>query len=155
MQTVRIELRAPAGVGWSCLSCLKHPTKALARWPNAPASISSPSSPASSAAPVDEDDAAEAEVAVDVLDFLDHACKATGCEPGWTAKLTVLDLARGIVGFGAARNVEELVQWLREEVPGRAPRTHEGGREQQGRVQRRAAVFVPVYAAGGELALSG
>ena len=27
--------------------------------------------------PVDEDDAAEAEVAVDVLDFLDHACKAT------------------------------------------------------------------------------
>jgi hypothetical protein len=31
--------------------------------------------------PVDKDDAAEAEVAVDGLDFLDHACKATGCEP--------------------------------------------------------------------------
>jgi hypothetical protein len=70
--------------------------------------------------PVDEDDAAEAEVAVDVLDFLDHACKATNCEPGWTAKLTVLDLCAAIVGFGAARDVNELVQWLREEVPGRA-----------------------------------
>jgi hypothetical protein len=70
--------------------------------------------------PVDEDDAAEAEVAVDVLDFLDHACKATGCEPGWTAKLTVLDLCAAIVGFGAARDVNELVAWLREEVPGRA-----------------------------------
>jgi hypothetical protein len=58
--------------------------------------------------PVDEDDAAEAEVAVDVLDFLDHACKATGCEPGWTAKLTVLDLCAAIVGFGAARNVNEV-----------------------------------------------
>ena len=67
--------------------------------------------------PVDKDDAAEAEVAVDVLDFLDHACKATGCEPGWTAKL---DLCAAIVGFGAARDVNELVQWLREEVPGRA-----------------------------------
>ena len=55
-----------------------------------------------------------------MLDFLDHACKATGCEPGWTAKLTVLDLCAAIVGFGAARDVNELVQWLREEVPGRA-----------------------------------
>jgi hypothetical protein len=70
--------------------------------------------------PVDKDDAMEAEVAVDVLDFLDHACKATGCEPGWTAKLTVLDLCAAIVGFGAARDVNELVQWLREEIPGRA-----------------------------------
>jgi hypothetical protein len=70
--------------------------------------------------PVDKDDAMEAEVAVDVLDFLDHACKATGCEPGWTAKLTVLDLCAAIVAFGAARNVNELVQWLREEIPGMA-----------------------------------
>jgi hypothetical protein len=70
--------------------------------------------------PVDKDDAAEAEVAVDTLAFLDHACKATNCEPGWVAKLTVLDLCAAIVGFGAARDVNELVQWLREEVPGRA-----------------------------------
>ena len=48
--------------------------------------------------PVDKDDAMEAEVAVDVLDFLDHACKATGCEPGWTAKLTVIDLCAAIRG---------------------------------------------------------
>jgi hypothetical protein len=34
--------------------------------------------------------------------------------------LTVLDLCAAIVGFGAARDVNELVQWLREEVPGRA-----------------------------------
>jgi hypothetical protein len=54
--------------------------------------------------PVDKDDAMEAEVAVDVLDFLDHACK-NGCEPGRTAKLTVLDLCAAIVAFGAARNV--------------------------------------------------
>ena len=70
--------------------------------------------------PVDEDDAAEAEVAVDVLDFLDHACKATGCEPGWTAKLTVLDLCAALLAFGAARSVDELVAWLRAEAPARA-----------------------------------
>jgi hypothetical protein len=70
--------------------------------------------------PVDEDDAAEAEVAVDVLDFLDHACKASGCEPGWAAKLTVLDLCAALLAFGGARDVNELVQWLREEAPTRA-----------------------------------
>jgi hypothetical protein len=70
--------------------------------------------------PVVDDDAAEAEVAVDVLDFLDHACKATGCEPGWAAKLTVLDLCAALLAFGAARDVNELVQWLREEAPARA-----------------------------------
>jgi hypothetical protein len=39
---------------------------------------------------------------------------------GWTAKLVTLDLCAAIVGFGAARDVNELVQWLREEVPARA-----------------------------------
>jgi hypothetical protein len=70
--------------------------------------------------PVDKDDAAEAEVAVDTLAFLDAECRASGYDPGWTAKLTVLDLCGAIVRFGAARDVNELVQWLREEVPGRA-----------------------------------
>ena len=70
--------------------------------------------------PVAEDEAAEAGVAVDVLDFLNHACGATNCEPGYVAKLTVLDLCAAIVAFGSARNVNELVQWLREEVPLRA-----------------------------------
>jgi hypothetical protein len=70
--------------------------------------------------PVDKDDAGEAEVAVDVLDFLDHACKATGSEPGWTAKLVVLDLCAALLAFGSVQNVDELVQWLREEAPGRA-----------------------------------
>jgi hypothetical protein len=70
--------------------------------------------------PVDEDDAAEAECAIDTLAFLDHACKATNCDPGWTAKLAVLDLASALVAFGAARDVNELVQWLREEIPDRA-----------------------------------
>ena len=106
--------------------------------------------------PVDKDDAAEAEVAVDVLDFLDHACKATGCEPGWTAKLTVLDLCAAIVGFGAARDVNELVQWLREEVPGRARELTKAvaNSSKGGRFERRAAVFVPMSTPqDGELAL--
>jgi hypothetical protein len=70
--------------------------------------------------PVDKDDMAEAECAVDTLAFLDAECRASGCEPGWTAKLTVLDLCAAIVGFGAARSVDELVAWLRAEAPARA-----------------------------------
>jgi hypothetical protein len=54
------------------------------------------------------------------LDFLDHACRATNCEPGWTATLTVLDLCAALLAFGGVRSVGELTQWLRDEVPLRA-----------------------------------
>jgi hypothetical protein len=70
--------------------------------------------------PVDKDCAAEAEIALDALDFLDAECRESGCDPGPTAHFVVLDLAAALLAFGAVRNVEELVQWLREEVPGRA-----------------------------------
>jgi hypothetical protein len=70
--------------------------------------------------PVDKDDAAEAEIALDTLSFLDAECREADCDPGWTAKLTVLDLCAAMLAFGAARDVNELVAWLRAEAPARA-----------------------------------
>jgi hypothetical protein len=70
--------------------------------------------------PVDKDDAVEAEIALDTLDFLDAECRETGCDPGPTAHLVVLDLAAALIAFGAVRSVDELAAWLRKEAPGRA-----------------------------------
>jgi hypothetical protein len=70
--------------------------------------------------PVAEDCAVEAEVALDTLDFLDAECRETGCDPGPTAHLVVLDLAAALIAFGAVRSVDELVAWLRKEAPARA-----------------------------------
>ena len=103
--------------------------------------------------PVDKDDAVEAEVALDTLDFLDAECRETGCDPGPTAHLVVLDLAAALIAFGAVRNVDELGSLAAQRSSGAGARTREGGREQQGSVQRRAGVLVPVDASGGELAL--
>ena len=62
--------------------------------------------------PVDQDDMAEAEIALDTLAFLDAECREADCDPGWTAKLTVLDLCAAMLAFGAARDVNELVAWI-------------------------------------------
>jgi hypothetical protein len=71
--------------------------------------------------PVGKDCEAEAEIALATLDFLDAECRESGCDPGPTAHFVVLDLAAALLAFGAVRNVEELVHWLRKEAPARAP----------------------------------
>jgi hypothetical protein len=70
--------------------------------------------------PVGKDCEAEAEIALATLDFLDAECRESGCDPGPTAHFVVLDLAAALLAFGAVRNVEELVHWLRKEAPARA-----------------------------------
>ena len=70
--------------------------------------------------PVDEDAAAEAEAGVNTLAFLENRCEELDCDPGEAAHFAVLDLSAALVAFGGVRNVEELVSWLREELPARA-----------------------------------
>ncbi len=68
--------------------------------------------------PVDEDAAAEAEAGVNTLAFLEIRCEELDCDPGEAAHFAVLDLSAA--AFGGVRDVEELVSWLREELPVRA-----------------------------------
>jgi hypothetical protein len=68
----------------------------------------------------EDGEAAEAGIALATLDFLDAECREAGCDPGPTAHLVILDLAAAQLAFGAVRSVDELVAWLRKEVPGRA-----------------------------------
>ena len=69
--------------------------------------------------PVDEDAAAEAEAGVNTLAFLEIRCEELDCDPGEAAHFAVLDLS-ALSAFGGVRDVEELVPWLREELPVRA-----------------------------------
>ena len=68
----------------------------------------------------EDGDTATCEAAVDTLAYLACECEERGCDPGPTAHLAILDLAAALLAFGGVRNVDELAQWLREEVPGRA-----------------------------------
>jgi hypothetical protein len=67
-----------------------------------------------------DEDAAACEAGVDTLCFLDERSAELGAEPGPAARLAILDLCAALVGFGGVRDTDELVQWLRKEVPGRA-----------------------------------
>jgi hypothetical protein len=71
-------------------------------------------------APVDADTDAMAEIALETLSFLDAECQEGGVDPGPTAHFAVLDLAAALVAFGSVRGIDELVSWLRQEVPARA-----------------------------------
>ena len=66
------------------------------------------------------EDTTAAEIAVDVLQFVEDACDATGAVPGVVAHLTILDLAAALLAFNGTRNIEELAGWLRKEAPARA-----------------------------------
>ena len=70
--------------------------------------------------PVNDDDARAAEAAVDVLAFLEDRAEELGAPPGPTAHIAVLDLCAALLAFGGARDIDELVAWLREELPARA-----------------------------------
>jgi hypothetical protein len=66
-----------------------------------------------------EDDV-ESTIAVKTLVFLaEHADKAAA-DPGPVAHLAVLDLCAALLAFGGVRGIEDLVAWLREELPARA-----------------------------------
>lgn len=65
-------------------------------------------------------DMAAAEVAVDVLRFIERECEELGASPGPAAHLVILDLAAALIAFNGVRNVDDLVSWLREELPARA-----------------------------------
>jgi hypothetical protein len=68
----------------------------------------------------EEGSAPEAEAAVDTLCFLEARAEQLNADPGPAAHLAVLDLCAALLAFGGVRNVDELAQWLREEVPDRA-----------------------------------
>ena len=70
--------------------------------------------------PVDESVAAEAEAGVDTLAFLAGECEATSCDPGQAAHYTILDIGAALVVLGGVLNADELIAWLRAELPGRA-----------------------------------
>ena len=70
--------------------------------------------------PVDGSVAAEPEAGVDTLAFLAGECEATDCDPGQAAHYAILDLGAALVALGGVRNADELIAWLRAELPGRA-----------------------------------
>ena len=70
-------------------------------------------------APVDES-VGGGRGSVDTLAFLAGECEATGCDPGQAAHYTILDFGAAFVALGGVRNVDELIAWLRHELPGRA-----------------------------------
>jgi hypothetical protein len=63
---------------------------------------------------------AAAEAAVDVLAFLEERAEELGAAPGPAAHLAVLDLCAALLAFGGERDIEELIAWLRKELPARA-----------------------------------
>jgi hypothetical protein len=70
--------------------------------------------------PVDDSVAAEAEAGVDTLAFLAGECEATDCDPSRAAHYTILDLSAALVALGGVASIDELIAWLRAELPGRA-----------------------------------
>jgi hypothetical protein len=68
----------------------------------------------------EDGESAECEAAIDTLCFLEERCQELDADPGPSAHLAILDLAAALLAFGAVRSVDELIAWLRKEVPARA-----------------------------------
>ena len=45
--------------------------------------------------------------------------EATDCDPGQAARYTILDLSAALVALGGVASIDELIAWLRAELPGR------------------------------------
>ena len=103
--------------------------------------------------PVGKDGEAEAEIALATLDFLDPACRESGCDPGPTAHLSFS------ISPPRCSRLAQRATWksLSTGCVKRLRRAPANCRRRLQTVRARSAntaVLVPVDAAGGELALN-